>query len=34
VSKLEEEFEIHGEVKGGMAKGDFRERLRAALPQD
>ncbi len=34
VSQLEEEFEIVGEVKGGMPKGDFRERLRAALPQD
>jgi hypothetical protein len=33
VSKLEADFEIHGEVKGGMPKGDFRERLRAALPQ-
>jgi hypothetical protein len=28
VSQREEEFEIHDEVKGGMAKGDFRERLR------
>jgi hypothetical protein len=29
VSQLEAEFEIHGEVKGGMPKGDFRERLKA-----
>jgi hypothetical protein len=37
VSQLEEEFEgtfvIHGEVKGGMPKGDFREKLRATLPE-
>jgi hypothetical protein len=37
VSQLEEEyggeFLIHGEVKGGMPKGDFRERLREALPE-
>ena len=26
------EFTIHGEVKGGMPKADFRERLRATLP--
>ena len=26
------EFTIHGEVKGGMPKADFRERLRALLP--
>lgn len=36
VSQLEEHFEgeflIHGEVKGGMPKGDFREKLRATLP--
>ena len=36
VSQLEEEyggeFVIHGEVKGGMPKADFRERLRATLP--
>jgi hypothetical protein len=36
VSQLEEEYQgafvIHGEVKGGMPKGDFRERLRAAMP--
>ena len=29
VSELEQESEIHGEVKGGMAKGDVRQRLRA-----
>ncbi|MFN5194548.1 MAG: thioredoxin family protein [Cyanobacteriota bacterium] len=33
VSDVEAEFVIHGEVKGGMPKGDFRERLRALLPQ-
>jgi hypothetical protein len=36
VSQLEEEYQgafvIHGEVKGGMPKGDFRDRLRAVLP--
>jgi hypothetical protein len=35
VSQLEEhfagEFIVHGEVKGGMPKGDFREKLRATL---
>jgi hypothetical protein len=31
VSRLEEDFVIHGEVKGGMPKGDFRERLSAVL---
>ena len=33
VSNPESDFVIHGEVKGGMAKGDFRERIRATLPQ-
>jgi hypothetical protein len=36
VSQLEEhlvgDFIVHGEVKGGMPKGDFREKLRATLP--
>ena len=27
-----QEFVIHGEVKGGMPKGDFRQRLQAVLP--
>ena len=27
VSDPEAEFVVHGEVKGGMAKGEFRERL-------
>ena len=33
VSNPESDFVIHGEVKGGMPKGDFRERIRATLPQ-
>jgi hypothetical protein len=33
VSEVEADFLIHAEVKGGMAKGDVRERLRVALPQ-
>jgi hypothetical protein len=33
VSNPESEFVIHGEIKGGMPKGDFRERIRATLPQ-
>ena len=33
VSDPEADFVIHGEVKGGMPKGDFRERIRATLPQ-
>jgi hypothetical protein len=33
VSEVEADFVIHGEVKGGMPKGDFRERLREALPE-
>ena len=32
VSDLEADFVIHGEVKGGMPKGDFRERIRSAIP--
>jgi hypothetical protein len=33
VSNPESDFVIHGEIKGGMPKGDFRERIRATLPQ-
>jgi hypothetical protein len=33
VSNPESQFVIHGEIKGGMPKGDFRERIRATLPQ-
>jgi hypothetical protein len=33
VSNPESDFVIHGEVKGGMPKGDFRERILATLPQ-
>jgi len=29
VSELEQELEIHGEVKGGMAKSGFRKCLRS-----
>ncbi len=32
VSDLEADFVIHAEVKGGMPKGDFRERIRSAIP--
>lgn len=32
VSDPEGAFTIHGELKGGMPKGDFRERLAALLP--
>ena len=31
VSDVEAEFTIHGELKGGMPKGDFRERLQSVL---
>ncbi len=31
VSNPENEFEIVGELKGGMAKGDFRERLKKLI---
>lgn len=31
VSEVEAEFTIHGELKGGMPKGDFRERLQTVL---
>lgn len=31
VSDVEADFVIHGEVKGGMAKGDFRLRLQELL---
>ena len=34
VSEVEADFVIHGEVKGGMPKGDFRERVRSILPTD
>ena len=33
VSDVEADFLILGELKGGMPKGDFRERLQACLPQ-
>ncbi|MFM7269777.1 MAG: TlpA family protein disulfide reductase [Cyanobium sp.] len=33
VSELEADFVIHGEVKGGLPKADFRERIRATLPE-
>lgn len=32
VSNPEADFVIHGEVRGGMPKGDFRERIRSAIP--
>ena len=32
VSNVETDFVIHGELRGGMPKGDFRERLQATLP--
>ena len=32
VSEPEGDFTIHGELKGGMPKGDFRTRLSALLP--
>jgi hypothetical protein len=32
VSEVETDFVIHGEIRGGMPKGDFRERLQATLP--
>jgi hypothetical protein len=32
VSEVEADFVILGEVKGGMPKGDFRDRIRAVLP--
>ena len=32
VSDPEGDFTIHGEVKGGMPKGDFREKLAAQQP--
>ncbi len=32
VKNPEEDFEIVGELKGGIAKGDFRERLAKLLP--
>jgi len=32
VTDPEGEFAIHGELKGGMPKGDFRSRLQALLP--
>jgi len=33
VSDVETDFVIHGEIRGGMPKGDFRERLQATLPE-
>jgi hypothetical protein len=32
VSDPEGEFTIHGELKGGMPKGDFRTRLSNMIP--
>ena len=32
VSDPEGEFVIHGELKGGMPKGDFRDKLSALIP--
>jgi hypothetical protein len=32
VSDPEGEFTIHGELKGGMPKGDFRTRLSGLIP--
>ena len=32
VSDPEGAFTIHGEIKGGMQKGEFREKLTALLP--
>jgi hypothetical protein len=32
VSEPEGDFTIHGELKGGMPKGDFRTRLTALMP--
>ena len=32
VSNPEGEFVIHGELKGGMPKGDFRDKLSALIP--
>ncbi|MFN7901190.1 MAG: TlpA family protein disulfide reductase [Synechococcaceae cyanobacterium] len=32
VSDPEGEFTIHGELRGGMPKGDFRQKLSALLP--
>ena len=33
VDNLEEEFKILGELKGGMSKGDFRNKLNQLLPK-
>ena len=33
VSEPEGDFTIHGALRGGMPKGDFRSRLQALLPQ-
>ena len=33
VSDVHAEFVVHGELKGGMPKGDFRERLQQLLHQ-
>ena len=32
VTDVEEDFVIHGELKGGMPKGDFRQRLQEIVP--
>ena len=32
VENPEGDFRIHGELRGGMPKGDFRERLTALIP--
>ena len=32
VTDPEEDFVIHGELKGGMPKGDFRDKLSALIP--
>ena len=31
VSNPDSEFEVHGELKGGMQKGEFREKLKSLL---
>jgi hypothetical protein len=31
VSDVHADFVVHGELKGGMPKGDFRERLQSLL---
>ena len=34
VEDPEGDFRIHGELRGGMPKGDFRDRLSALIPAD